>query len=135
MDANILYIVEPKWANLHWSVLPYEGSNQGFGGRDPAARRHGTAGAESGGLHCIWGDEALFLGRGARRAAPSLAFFGARREAEALQRRQGVGGKGDDSRAAAAAVLAVVVFASFGAGAARVWGQQNQSAVVLRAVA
>lgn len=110
-----------------------QGSNQGFGGRDPAAWRPGTAGAESGGLHNIRGDEPLLPRRGARRAAASVAFFGARGEAEALQRGQGVGGQGGDGRAAAAAVP-VVVFARVGARAAGVGGQQNQSAVVLRAV-
>lgn len=86
-------------------------------------------------MNSIRGDEPLLLRCGACRAAASLAFFGARREAEALQRRQGVGGQGGDGGAAAAAVLAVVVvFASFGARAARVWGQQNQSAVIFRAV-
>lgn len=117
-------------SNLCWSVFTYEGSDQGFGGSHPAARRHGTAGAEGGRLHSIGGDEPLFLGRGAWRAAASLTFFGARREAEALQRRQRVRGKGWNSRAAAAAVAVVLMFASFGARAARVWGQENQGAVI-----
>lgn len=134
MDVDILYVVNfsrlahlfDRWrSNLCWSVFTYEGSNQGFRGGHAAARRHGTARTQSGRLHSVGGDEPLFLGRRAWRAVASLVLFGVRREAEALQSRQGVGGEGGHSRAAAAAVAVVLMFASFGARAARVWSQQN----------
>lgn len=125
-------LFDSRGANLSWSVFTYDGGDQRLWYTHATAWRHGAAGTQRTDRwwrHSVGRHQPFLLGSGAGWAARCLAFFRARAEAEALEWRERVGGQSRNCRTAAVSV-ALMVFPGFRAGAAGVWSQQDQSAVV-----